>query len=208
MVDVGFGLWWSEVDRKYAREKVCNTFRDAIKQLNHDNHRVWGETARFSETESFASIVALVENEMMEQMEEEESEAKSTPLTLEDKTADAAQNLVEELSIVERTTHSVERAQLQGTSLVEVLNNVLEDNGESEDLEEEYVQLLSSLAKTAIDEMKDQMGNIEDETYVQFDEGCNKERLSPPYGLTTTSSTGREDTDEAKTILQGPMDMN
>jgi hypothetical protein len=29
MVDVGFGLWWSEVDRRYARKKVCDTFRDA-----------------------------------------------------------------------------------------------------------------------------------------------------------------------------------
>jgi hypothetical protein len=127
MVDVGFGLWWSEVDRKYAREKVCNTFRDAIKQLYNDK-RVWGESARFAETETFASIVACL---VAKEMKVEESAS----VLFEENTAETLQNL-EQLSLVEMTTQSVERAH-EGISLVGVLDNLLENTGEIDERDPE-----------------------------------------------------------------------
>ena len=70
MVDVGFGLWWSEVDRRYAREKVCNTFRDAVRQLNNGKQRVWGESTRFPEAETFAAIVDSIEKETVKEVDD------------------------------------------------------------------------------------------------------------------------------------------
>ena len=146
MVDVGFGLWWSEVDRKYAREKVCNTFRDAIKQLNNDKQRVWGESACFAETETFASIVAFL---VAKEMKVEESGS----VLFEENTGEPMRNL-EQLSLVEKTTQNVGQAH-EGISLVEVLNNLLENSNNDDEPDVEHIQFQSLMKARTLEEMKD-----------------------------------------------------
>jgi hypothetical protein len=191
MVDVGFGLWWSEVDRRYARVKVCNTFRDAVRQLDNGKQRVWGESARFPEAETFASIVDYVEKEMSKEAEYETSDAESTSFR-EERSIDSSVHSSEELSLVETKTESVERSQgmslFQALSPTPLLNGLFDtNNGEREGLDEEFVRFQSSLSKATIEEMKEHLRNIEDDKYVHYDEGRNEACLSQYQGLTTAA---------------------
>lgn len=189
MIDVDLGLWWSEVDRRYARVKVCNTFRDAIRQLSHGKQRVWGESAQFPETESFASIVNLVEKEMRKETEDGTSDAESASVR-EESSVDTSVYSGEELSLGETKTFSVEPS--QGSSLLQVLlptymlNRRVENNVESEGLDTECVRFQASHAKKTIEEAKQlHLRHAEDDKHIQCDES-RKACLSPSQGLTST----------------------